>query len=83
VRVLDAASGDVVARATGNAVGLATVKLPTGSVAPGEDQYALRVFRCGKPGTAETRFSTSFALGETASSEARILPTLEPVLTAR
>ncbi|HEU5362078.1 MAG TPA: hypothetical protein VFU56_01995 [Gaiellaceae bacterium] len=82
MRVLDVASGDVVARETGNAVGPATVKLPTSSVPPGEYQYALRVFKCGKPGTAETRFSTSFALGDATPAEARILPTLQPVLAA-
>jgi hypothetical protein len=83
LRVLDVASGDVVGRATGKAVGLATVKLPAGTVPPGEYQYALRVFKCGKPGTAETRFSTPFALGDVASANARVLPTLEPVLAAR
>jgi hypothetical protein len=82
LRVLDVASGDVVARATGKAVGLATVKLPAASAPPGDYQYALRVFKCGKPGTAETRFSTPFSLGEPTPADARVLPTLEPVLTA-
>jgi hypothetical protein len=83
LRVLDVATGDVAARATGNAVGLATVKLPAASVPAGEYQYALRVFKCGKPGTAETRFSTSFGLGDATPADARALPTLEPVLTSQ
>jgi hypothetical protein len=83
LRVLDAASGDVVALADGKAVGPATVRLPASSLPPGEYQYALRVYKCGKPGTAETRFSTPFALGEAAPADARTLPTLAPVLAAQ
>jgi hypothetical protein len=39
----------------------------------------LRAFKCGKPGTAETRFSTAFALGPTGVKSEQ-LPTLEPVV---
>ena len=47
-----------VASAGGKAVGPATVKIPAADLQPGQYEYALRAFKCGKPGTAETRFST-------------------------
>jgi hypothetical protein len=79
LRVLDATTGEPVASASGNAVGLATVKIPAAELPPGQYEYALRAFKCGKPGTAETRFSTAFALGTT-DVKAERLPTLEPVV---
>jgi hypothetical protein len=79
LRILDARTGDSVARATGKAVGPATVKIPAAQLPPGQYEYALRTFKCGKPGTAETRFSTAFALGG-ANLKAALLPTLEPVV---
>ena len=63
LRVLDATTGEPVATASGKAVGAATVKIPAAGLPPGQYEYALRAFKCGKPGTAETRFSTPFALG--------------------
>jgi hypothetical protein len=62
VRLLDAATSDVVGSEAGKAVGPQVTKLPTDGLPPGQYQYALRVFKCGKPGTAETRFSASFTL---------------------
>ena len=79
LEILDAATGDPVASKSGKAVGLTTVKLPTADLPPGQYEYALRAFKCGKPGTAETRFSTAFALGS-ADAKAKQLPTLEPVV---
>jgi hypothetical protein len=78
LQVLDAATGHPVASASGKAVGLTTVKVPAAELSPGQYEYALRAFKCGKPGTAETRFSTAFALGS-ADVKAKQLPTLEPV----
>ena len=79
LEILDAVTGDPVASKSGKAVGLTTVKLPTADLPPGQYEYALRAFKCGKPGTAETRFSTAFALGS-ADAKAKQLPTLEPVV---
>ena len=36
---------------SGKAVGPTTVKIPTAALAPGQYEYALRAFKCGKPGT--------------------------------
>jgi len=79
LQILDATTGHPVASASGKAVGLTTVKIPTAELSPGQYEYALRAFKCGKPGTAETRFSTAFALGS-ADPKAQQLPTLEPVV---
>ena len=79
LRVLDAATGEPVASAGGNVVGAVTVKITAAALPPGQYEYALRAFKCGKPGTAETRFSTAFALG-TADLKGKPLPTLEPVV---
>jgi hypothetical protein len=79
LQVLDATTGKPVASAGGKAVGLTTVKIPTTELPPGQYEYALRAFKCGKPGTAETRFSTAFAFGS-ADVKAKQLPTLEPVV---
>ena len=79
LQVLDATTGRAVASASGKAVGLTTVKIPVVDLSPGQYEYALRAFKCGKPGTAETRFSTAFALGS-ADAKAKQLPTLEPVV---
>jgi hypothetical protein len=62
LRVLDASTGTAVASADSNAVGNQTITIPTAGLDAGSYQYALRVFKCGKPGTAETRFSRPFAL---------------------
>jgi hypothetical protein len=78
LRVLDAKTGDVVAAKGGKADGPVTVKIPSAKLPPGQYEYALRAFKCGKPGTAETRFSTAFPIGA-ADPSARPLPTLEPV----
>jgi hypothetical protein len=86
LRILDASTADVVAVATGNAVGATAVTIPAAKVTAGRYQYALRVFKCGKPGTAQTRFSSPFAVDPpTATTVAnaplltRWLPTLAPV----
>jgi len=77
--VLDATTGIPVASASGKAVGLATVTISAAELPPGQYEYALRAFKCGKPGTAETRFSTAFAL-DAADAKTQVLPTLEPVV---
>jgi hypothetical protein len=79
LQVLNATTGAPVASAGGKAVGLTTITIPTAKLAPGRYEYALRAFKCGKPGTAETRFSTPFALGA-ADVTSSLLPTLEPVV---
>jgi hypothetical protein len=79
LQVLDATTGMPVATTGGKAVGLTTVNIPTADLIPGQYEYALRAFKCGKPGTAEARFSTAFALGS-ADAKAKQLPTLEPVV---
>jgi hypothetical protein len=79
LQILDATTGKPVASASGKTVGLTTVKIPAADLAPGQYEYALRAFKCGKPGTAESRFSTAFALGS-ADVRATLLPTLEPVV---
>jgi hypothetical protein len=88
IRVLDAESGEVAASAAGKAVGPASVTIPATDLQDGSYQYALRVFKCGKPGTAETRFSSSFTVGDVANlpratpqlrPPVRPLPTLETV----
>ena len=62
LRVLDATTGAAVASADGKAVGNETITIPTAGLGAGSYQYALRVFKCGKPGTTETRYSRSFVL---------------------
>ena len=79
LQILDATTGNAVATAGGKAVGLTTVSIPTTDLQPGRYEYALRAFKCGKPGTAEARFSTAFALGS-ADVKAKQLLTLEPVV---
>ena len=79
LQILDASTGKPVATAGGKTVGLTTVSIPTTELQPGRYEYALRAFKCGKPGTAEARFSTAFALGS-ADVKAKQLPTLEPVV---
>jgi hypothetical protein len=61
LRLIDATSSDVVAVTEGKAVGEATATLATADVASGTYQYVLRIFKSGKPGTAEMRFSRPFA----------------------
>jgi hypothetical protein len=51
-----------VAGATGKAIGDQTVTIATDELGPGSYQYALRVLKCGKPGTAEERFSRAFSV---------------------
>jgi len=60
VRVIDATSSEVVAAAEDKALGAATVTLPTAGLASGTYQYAVRIFKSGKPGTSEMRFSRPF-----------------------
>jgi hypothetical protein len=79
LQVLDATTGKPVASVGGKTVGVTTVKIPAADLKPGRYEYALRAFKCGKPGTAETRFSTAFALGS-ADVKSGQLPTLEPVV---
>jgi hypothetical protein len=62
LRVLDATTGAAVASAAGKAASEQTIAVPTEGLAAGSYQYALRVFKCGKPGTTETRYSRPFAL---------------------
>ena len=68
-----------VASASGKAVGPTTVKIPAAELPPGQYEYALRAFKCGKPGTAETRFSTASPSARQ-TRRRRELPTLEPVV---
>jgi hypothetical protein len=80
LRVLDTSTGEPVASASGKAVGPATVKISAADLPAGQYEYALRAFKCGKPGTAETRFSTAFVVGAAEAKAEKVLPTLEPVV---
>lgn len=91
LRVLDAATGDVVAATEGKVVGPEVATLPTAGIPPGDYQYELRVFKCGKPGTAELRTSQAFALAPATQTVAAPpallgpappLPTLQPTVAA-
>jgi hypothetical protein len=87
-----------VAGATGKAIGDQTVTIAAGELGPGSYQYALRVLKCGKPGTAGERFSRAFSVpfgaGTTPASPVTPylpelplapwpLPTLLPTVPAR
>ena len=91
LRVLDAATGTVVAASEANVVGAATATIPTAGIPPGAYQYELRVFKCGKPGTAVVRTSQPFDVSAAAPSvpapPALVgpeppLPTLQPTVPA-
>ncbi|HEY6963530.1 MAG TPA: hypothetical protein VI408_16715 [Gaiellaceae bacterium] len=60
LRLIDATTSGVAAATEGKAVGDATATIATAGLADGTYQYALRIFKCGKPGTATTRFSRPF-----------------------
>lgn len=55
--LVDAQTGAVVAGLTGKAIGKQTIALPADNLEAGSYQYVLRALKCGKPGTAEARFS--------------------------
>ena len=89
LRVIDATSSDVVAATEGKAVGEATATLATGGLTSGTYQYVLRIFKSGKPGTAEMRFSRPFAFSTATDPVAAPaglvplglpLPTLQPTV---
>ena len=61
-QVIDAFTGEVVASAAGKAVGGQTVAIPADGLGAGDYQYALHVLKCGKPGTAEARYSRPFSI---------------------
>jgi hypothetical protein len=91
LRVIDATSSDLVAATEGKAVGVAAATLAAGGLASGTYQYVLRVFKSGKPGTAEMRFSRPFTFSATTDavpappdlvSPATPLPTLQPIVPA-
>ena len=60
--VIDAQTGEVAASKAGKVVGAQTIAIPADGVEPGSYQYVLHVLKSGKPGTAEARYSRSFAL---------------------
>jgi hypothetical protein len=62
VQIVDAQTGEIVADAAGKAVGRQTVTVPADGLDAGSYQYALRVLKCGKPGTEEARYSRPFAV---------------------
>jgi hypothetical protein len=70
VRVLDARTSEVAATTEGKAVGDQTTTIPTDGLVPATYEYALRVFKCGKPGTAETRYSRPFTLPRSTAVDA-------------
>jgi len=82
-QVLDAETGEVVAEQTGKAVGSQLLAIPAAGLATGSYQYALRVLKCGKPGTAETRYSQAFTLQTAAASGTETIEpsTLPPAAT--
>jgi hypothetical protein len=80
-QVVDARTGALVASVAGKAVGEQTIAVPADALDSGNYQYVLRALKCGKPGTAEARYSQSFAfpLGVTSGGLSPAVPTL-PVL---
>ena len=60
-QVVDGRTGAVVADTAGKSVGTATIDVPTDGLGAGDYQYVLRALKCGKPGTAEVRYSQSFS----------------------
>jgi hypothetical protein len=60
-QVLDG-TGAVVTGATGKTVGDEHLSIPADNLAQGSYQYTLRVLKCGKPGTAEERYSRPFSV---------------------
>lgn len=85
VQILDAQTGETVAGAAGKAVGLQTITIPTDGLDAGSYQYALRVLKCGKPGTEEARYSRPFAVtpGIDTGPPADTPPTLSPIAPPR
>ena len=61
-QVVDAQTGAVVTGIVGKTVGEQTIALPADSLEAGNYQYVLRALKCGKPGTAEARYSRSFSV---------------------
>jgi hypothetical protein len=61
-QVVDAQTGAVVSGIVGKTVGEQTIALPADSLEAGNYQYVLRALKCGKPGTAEARYSRSFSV---------------------
>jgi hypothetical protein len=88
LRVIDATSSEVVGATDGKAVGAFAANIPTAALASGTYQYVLRIFKCGKPGTAEMRFSRPFAFSPAPDLvpvppdliPPRPLPTLQPTV---
>ncbi len=89
LRMIDATTGDIVAATEGKVVGDETATVATTGLASGTYQYVLRIFKSGKPGTAEMRFSRPFAFSTSADlvpapaalvSAPPPLPTLQPTL---
>jgi hypothetical protein len=77
LRLIDATSSDVVAATEGKAVGDSIATFATAGLASGTYQYVLRIFKSGKPGTAEMRFSRPFAFS-TAADPVPAPPDLVP-----
>jgi hypothetical protein len=77
-QVIDAQTGALVTGMAGKAVGAQTIALPADSLDPGRYQYVLRALKCGKPGTAEARYSRAFTVPFGAQTEPPLppLPTL-------
>jgi hypothetical protein len=82
-RVVRVETGSVALETTGTAaVGEQALTLPADELEPGTYQYAFRASAAGRPGTAVTRYSRPFTLGEPAPEPNALLPTLEPTVPA-
>jgi hypothetical protein len=82
-RVVRVETGAVALSSSGTApVGTQSLTLPADDLRPGTYQYAFRASAAGRPGTAVTRYSRPFTLGEPAPEPAALLPTLEPTVPA-
>ena len=68
--MIDAHTGAIVARTAGKAVGAQTISIPADGLDPGSYQYTLHALKCGKPGTAESRYSRPFAVTLPAGADA-------------
>jgi hypothetical protein len=80
--VIDARTGAIVTDVTGKAVGTQTIALLADSLDPGSYQYVLRTLKCGKPGTAEARFSQAFTIPIGAQTAPPLPPPTLPLLPA-
>jgi hypothetical protein len=77
LRVVDSATGTTAAEVTDTVAGQTSVT-PSAELEPGDYQYALRVQKAGRPGTAQLWTSEPFTIGAQDAGPVPLLPTLLP-----